>query len=130
MTEYTPNGIMYTWEIAGPKGASFMLFPDEKHTKADVSAAGVWIRDNRDVVYMSLAQEEDRDDLYRAEIFRHPHCRGLKWYEINADNMKLIRKCRKVKMTVQQYVESHVIGQENQTHINNFNLRGSKIYDI
>jgi len=48
----TPNGpMMYDWELAGPGGASYRLFPERnKHTGADVRAAKEYIRDRHDAV--------------------------------------------------------------------------------
>ena len=50
MNEYTNNGIMYEWELAGSGGASFILFPNSDHTKEQIDAAKQELRNSRDVV--------------------------------------------------------------------------------
>jgi len=84
--EKTTNGVMYTEDITSVNGASFILFPEGKHTVKMIKEAITELMNSRDVVGMRVANEDDRDDLYRTEIFRHPATRPLKWYEINADN--------------------------------------------
>ena len=115
MMEQTPNGIQYNWELAGANGAAFMLYPSETNTKEDIQAAKLWLKDNRDVVYISVADESDLDELYRTHVFKHPYCRPLQWFEINADDMQLIRKCRREGMCIQCYVNTYVVGKEAET---------------
>lgn len=113
--ERTANNIPYTWELAGSQGAAFILSPSDNHNTKDIQYAKNWLRHNRDAVCIAIASEEDMDELYRAKIFRHPNCKPLQWFEINADNMKLIRKCRTAGMSIDDYVNTHVIGKEKET---------------
>lgn len=48
------NGIPFTEELASIDGMWFGLFPDGAHTKADVAKAKKMIRNDRDVVSMTV----------------------------------------------------------------------------
>jgi hypothetical protein len=126
MKEYTANGIMYTWELAGSEGASFMLFPEESHAPEQIKAAKQWLRDNHDVVSLHIASEEDRDDLYKTEYFRDKRTRDLKWYEIEQDP-KLIRRERKKGTAPAEFVERFVLPFVEQTKKKMFEQFGEKI---
>ena len=52
--ESTDNGIRYHWELAGPSGASFLLFPTPRDTPADVAAAKAQLRHSQDVVRLRV----------------------------------------------------------------------------
>jgi hypothetical protein len=128
--EKTTNGIMYTEAIISSNGAGFILYPDEHHTSQMIKAAKAEIRFNRDVVSMRVANEDDRDDLYRTEIFRHPATRPLKWYEINADNKQLIRTERLKGTSADDYVNRYVLPFTVETKAHNLEQFGDKIFDI
>ena len=130
MTEKTSNGIPYTWDISSSTGADFILFPEPHHTDADVLNAKIEIRAERDVVSLRIANEDDRDDLYRSEIFRHPEVRKLKWYQIDADNYKFIRKCRRADMSIDDYVKNHALPFVEKTEAENLRVSGTSIYDL
>lgn len=53
--EQTRNGVYFHWELAGPGGASFVLFREPHHTDADIEAAEHQIRTDRDVVRLVVA---------------------------------------------------------------------------
>lgn len=118
--ETTSNGIMFSEDIISINGAAFMLYPAANHTKADIDKAKRELRDQRDVVRLEIANEEDRDELYRAEIFQVPETKSLKWYEINAEDRKLLRKERKAGLTPTQYVQKYVLPFVEQTRNANF----------
>lgn len=128
MKEYTDNGILYTWELAGPDGASFTLFPDDDHTKEQAKEAKAWLRNTRDVVHLSIADDNDRDYLYKSEYFRDPRCRPLRWYQIEQDD-KLIRKERKAGTTPTQFVDRFVVPFVKETEEKHYKLYGDKMYN-
>ncbi len=127
MKEYTKNGIMYTWELAGSQGASFILFPTADNTQEQINAAKQDLRDSRDVVSLRVASEEDMDDLYKSDYFRDPRTHALKWYQIEQDE-KLIRKARKSGVTIEQFVTDYVLPFTNLVEAKMFAKFGDKIY--
>jgi hypothetical protein len=129
MKEYTHNGILYTWELAGPQGASFILFPDEIHTKEDIDRAKAWLRDNQDVVWLKVANDDDRDDLYKSDYFRDPRTRPLKWYQIEQDE-KLIRRERKKGTTPEEFVTLFVLPFVKETEIKMLEKHGENMYNF
>lgn len=98
MEEHTKSGIPFTEEIASINGAEFVLYPEPSHTKQQIREAIAEIKDNRDVVYIKVADERDRDELYIRNIFRHPLTRPLRWYEVNISD---IREKRKQGVTIE-----------------------------
>lgn len=128
--EKTTNGIMYTEAIISVNGAGFVLFPDRNHTPKMVKGAIAEIRQNRDVVSIRVANEDDRDELYRTEIFRHPAVRPLKWYEINADDKQLLRTERLKGTSADEYVTHFVLPFTEQTKSDNLERFGDKIFDF
>lgn len=129
MKEYTGNGILYTWDLAGSAGAAFILFPDANHTKADIDTAKAWLRDNHDVVRLHVATDEDRDYLYKGEIFQQPETKPLKWYEIEQDE-KIIRRERLKGTSAADFVKNIVLPNVQQTHDKLLAKHGDKIYSI
>lgn len=128
--EKTTNGIMYTEAIISSSGAGFVLFPDGAHTVKMIKEAITELIDSRDVVSMRVANEDDRDELYRTEIFRHPAVRPLKWYEINADDKQLLRTERLKGTSTDDYVTRFVLPFTKQTKSDNLERFGDKIFDI
>ena len=107
LVEYTSNAIAYTWELAGSEGASFILYPNKDHTQKQIADAKRELRNQRDVVHMKIASEEDRDYLYKSAIFRVPSTSKLKWYEIEQDE-KIIRQERLKGTSPLEYVKKIV----------------------
>jgi hypothetical protein len=128
--EKTSNGIMYTEHIASSEGAGFVLFPEGTHTVKMIKDAIREIMNSRDVVSIRTANENDRDELYRTEIFRNPATRPLKWYEINADNKQLIRAERLKGTSADDYVNRYVLPFTAQTKAHNLEQFGDKIFEI
>ena len=128
--ERTSNGVPYDWELVGPAGARFMIYPEPHHTKYDIKKAKSILRNERDVISLSIADDLDLDRLYRAAIFRLPEIRPLKWYEINADNPKLIRQERLAGTSAIDYAEKWVlpISFVEQTRKNNLEKFGEAIF--
>jgi hypothetical protein len=125
----TSNGISFSEEIASINGASFLLFPDEIHTKEMIDKAKKEIRDSRDVVSIRVANDRDRDEQYRWDIFKNPLVRKLRWYEINADDYTLIRKERLNGTQTQDYIERYVLPCIADTVQTNFDRIGYKIFE-
>jgi hypothetical protein len=48
--DVTPNGVVYHWELAGPDGASFMLFMEPHHTHDIIKEAKNYLYRQQDVV--------------------------------------------------------------------------------
>lgn len=48
------NGIYYEWGLASDQGAWFRLYPEPKHTRADLTIARQIIKHNRDAVSISV----------------------------------------------------------------------------
>ncbi|MDP9079933.1 MAG: hypothetical protein M3O71_21105 [Bacteroidota bacterium] len=128
--EKTTNGVMYTGDITSINGASFILFPEGKHTVKMIKEAITELMNSRDVVSMRVANEDDRDELYRTEIFRHPATRPLKWYEINADDKQLLRAERLKGTSADNYVNWYVLPFTEQTKLDNLERFGDKIFEI
>jgi len=128
--EKTTNGVMYTEAIISVNGAGFVLFPDRNHTPKMVKEAIAEIRQNRDVVSIRVANEDDRDELYRTEIFRHPAVRPLKWFEINADDKQLLRTERLKGTSADEYVTHFVLPFTEQAKSDNLERFGDKIFDF
>ena len=126
--EITTNGILYNEELINIDGAGFILYPDKSHTPEMIAEAIKEIRSNRDVVSLTIATEEDRDRLYRTEIFLHPAVRPLKWYEINADDYNILRRERRKGTTVDAYVEKFVLSHTAETTERNEGKYGSSIF--
>lgn len=124
--ERTSNGILYTWELAGPHGAAFLLFPDPHHTKQDIQKAKQELKDNQDVVAISVADDDDRDYIYKSKIFRDPRTKDLKWFEIQQDE-KLIRTERRKGTTPEDFVTTHVLPFIEQVRKANFEKFGVDI---
>jgi len=126
--EKTSNGILYTEELVNINGAGFILYPDKTHTPEMIAQAIKEIRSERDVVRLSIATEEDRDRLYRTEIFLHTAVRPLKWYEINADDYKVLRRERRKGTSIDAYVEKFVLPCTTETTGRNKEKYGNSIF--
>jgi hypothetical protein len=127
--EKTSNGIEYTDELAGSKGASFVLYPTAAHTTEMIKAAVRELFNSRDVVSMKIAGERDWDERYRTEIFAHPLTRTLRWYEINADDYELLRREREKGTTTEQYVQALVLPFAEATKAANLDKYGERIFE-
>lgn len=46
----SPEGIIYTSELAGPRGADFFIFPAEWHSEEEIKATKEWLRYSSDVI--------------------------------------------------------------------------------
>lgn len=53
--EVTRNGVFYSWELAGPNGASFVLYRESHHTDEDIRLSERQLRNDRDVVRLTVA---------------------------------------------------------------------------
>ena len=106
--EKTGNGMVYTWQLAGSQGAAFILFTERTSTEDDMKQAKAWLRENHDVVHLSVADDGDLDYLFKSQYFVDPRCRPLKWYQIEQDEA-LIRKCRREGMSPTEFVTVHVL---------------------
>ena len=124
--EFTKNGMLYTWDIVSSEGAGFILFPAPHHAKEDIEAAKREIRDNRDVVWLKIATEDDKDDLYKSDIFDHTATRPLRWYEIEADTA-ILRRERLRGTTPDEYVMRIVLPNIEQTRAKNITRFGDHI---
>lgn len=51
-------GVAFTWELAGPQGASFYLMREPRHTDEQIAAAKRWLRSERDVVSIHILHPE------------------------------------------------------------------------
>lgn len=122
---YTENGIGFSEEIVNINGAAFVLFPDDHHKLEHIEEAKQELKGDRDVVRIKVANERDRDDLYRSAIYRDPRTRSLKWYQINADDYKLIRRSRKEGTSVGEYVTRYVLPMVEKTEADNLKEFGT-----
>lgn len=129
MKEYTPNGIMYTWSLAGSQGAAFILFPKDGTLPAEIRKAKIWLRDQHDVVSIKLANDDDLDNLYKSDYFRDPRTRSLKWYQIEQDE-KLIRRERKKGTTPEEFVTMFVLPFIKETEAKMLEKHGEKMYGL
>lgn len=129
MKEYTKNGIQYTWDIVSSEGASFILFPEPHHTKEDIKRAKSELRNSRDVVSLFIASEENRDYLYKSDIFQVPEVRKLKWYQVEQDE-KLLRRERIKGTTPEEFVKTFVLPFIAETEAKFKAERGDRIYKL
>ena len=127
MLSTTPNGISYEEDIVSSEGASFILFPEKNQTQDEVKKAKEWIRSNRDVVSIRVAKEDDWDEIYKSEIFRHKLTKPLKWYEIKSDS-ETIRKERIKGTSIDEYVNNIVLPNIEQTKKELFLKYGDAIF--
>jgi hypothetical protein len=129
MKEQTKNGIMYTWDIASSQGASFILFPESTHTQEQIRQAKAEIRNDHDVVSLKVADENDRDYLYKGEVFSIPETKPLKWYQIEQDE-RLLRRERKKGTTAQEFVNTYVLPFVKEIEAKLLLKHGDKIYGL
>ena len=124
----TSNGIPFTEEITSHKGASFVLFPisDLQTTSKFIDKAKSEIRNDRDVVSMKVADDNDWDELYKTAYFRDRRTKSLKWYQIEQDE-KLIRSERKKGTTPTEFVDKFVLPFTEETEAKFRNRHGDKI---
>src|SRR4051812_3959703 len=113
--ERTTNGIEYNYELASSEGAAFTLYPAAEHTRQMIAAAKAEIRRERDVVYMCVASEQDWNDRYRTEIYRHPLIGPLRWYEINADTPSVLKYHRLKGTPVETYITRFILPCKAET---------------
>jgi hypothetical protein len=125
--ERTTNGIMYTEEIISSNGAGFMLFPTANDTPEMIAEAAKELRYNRDVVSLAIAKDDDWDEWYRGEVFRHQSIRHLHWYEVNAD-LALVRVERKKGTSVEDYIKRLVLPHTAEIKARLLGKHGEQIY--
>lgn len=105
--EHTSNGVRYKWDLAGPNGASFIVFKDN-HSDKEVKHAIREIRNDRDVVALRQASKYDLFDDYWLKLYRYADTiLGLHWTQIDRDEPEIWNAMRTGK-TPQQYVDSKV----------------------
>jgi len=109
LIETTSNGIEYSYTLAGPEGADFILYPTALHSKNAINAAKLELKNSRDVVNLKIANRIDIIDRYKSEIFRDPRLKKLKWYEIKSDDITLYNSYFIHRMNVNEYVEQIVL---------------------
>jgi hypothetical protein len=56
--DFTRNGVVFRWWLAGPGGAGFKLFREPHHTDVDMQKAEDELRSKRDVVEVFVARIE------------------------------------------------------------------------
>ena len=125
----TSNGIEYTEELYSSEGMAFMLFPAKEHTPEMIKQAIRELFNERDVVSMKVATDRDWDERYRSEIFAHPFTKSLRWYEINADDYKIINQERKQGTTTEDFIKRLVLPFTAETKQKNIERFGDKILD-
>ena len=128
-TEQTTNGIKYAEAIVNQDWAGFILFPEKSDTPGMIASAIREIKMNRDVVTLRVATEQDRDEFFRTDIFRHPAVARLRWYEINADDTKLLRRERRKGTSAHDYVTNYVLPCIAETKDRNQQKYGNSIFD-
>jgi len=126
----TTNGIEYSEELYSSEGMAFMLFPATEHTPEMIKQAIREIFNERDVVSMKVATERDLDERYRSGIFAHPLTKGLRWYEIDADDYGIINKERKQATTIEEFINRIVLPFTAETKQKNLERFGDKILKI
>jgi hypothetical protein len=58
MGQITEEGILYDFELAGPQGADYFLFPAKHHSEEDVQKSKDYLRTNQDVVSLLIGHVE------------------------------------------------------------------------
>lgn len=128
MNEYTKNGILYTWELCSSEGASFILFPSPENTQEEINAAKLEIKSDHDCVWLRVANDDDRDYLYKTAIFREPDTKPLPWYQINQDET-LIRKERIKGTAPADFVKRFILPFIKETEQLFLQKHGETIYN-
>jgi hypothetical protein len=86
------------------------------------------LRNSRDVVSLTVADDYDYDDLYKAEIFRVQSTKLLAWYQIQQDE-RIIRRERIKGTSAEEFVEKYVLPFIKQTE-EAFRMKfGDRIYN-
>lgn len=127
--EITKNGIPFTEHIGSPRGADFVLFTNDSHTKEDVATAKAQIRAQRDALTVKVASLFDRVDDYKSRIFSLECCKPLKWYQIEQDE-DLLKSEFLNDCTPQQFADKHIIGKAKATERKYLKLYGNSIYNM
>lgn len=125
----TSNGVPYEDHIVSPKGAQFILFPNSDHSKKDVDCAKRELRIMRDVVSIRVASLEDRIDKYRSQVYTHPKCKNLKWFQIN-DDRKIMLNYLRSNRSPEEYVEKEVLPNIEATENRLFKEHRTNIYNF
>lgn len=60
----TDHGVVFDWDLAGPRGAQFILFRESHHTDEDLRAAEAWLRRHRHAATVQIC-EIDVDAMSR-----------------------------------------------------------------
>lgn len=104
-TEYTSNDVRYKWDLAGPNGASFIIFQDDK-SDDDVKKAIREIKNERDVVCLRKANRYDLLDDYWTKVFVCAEKKyKLNWQQIERDDIELSKAMTSGK-TPEEYVDT------------------------
>lgn len=127
--EKTSNGIAYTESLAGSEGMAFILFPEAGTTVKMIEQAKRELRDTRDVVRLRIANDDDRDEDYRDDIFRNKAVHHLRWYEIYDDKTS-IREARNCGVTVDEFIAWHILPFTQQTKATLQQKYGDPIFQI
>lgn len=112
--DQTSNGVPFRSHVVNQWGDEFILFPNAEHSPSDIKNAIAELRDNRDAVSIRVARDEDLDNLFVDQVFRHPEVKPLKWFEVYQD-YQVIRTQRQKGMTAEEFVNVYVLPNVEQT---------------
>jgi hypothetical protein len=64
--DVTKNGVVFDWELASSAGARFRLIREPHHTDRDIEVAKQHLRQDRDVVSLSVCRSSVPDEAKHA----------------------------------------------------------------
>ena len=68
----SPEGIIYDWELAGPGGADYYIYPGKHHTKEDIEETREWIGDSFDCLRLYVGEGIGKYPLPREPVIWPP----------------------------------------------------------
>lgn len=105
--DVSPEGIIFNWELAGPHGADYFIFPADHHTKEDVENTKNWLRNNHDVVSLIVGHPIGDYPIPREHETWTPEQREAGFRKIVAERQfGIVENCIGVDLTT-----AHVVVQ-------------------
>ncbi len=108
MKKYTSDFILYMPDFFESEQFGFILFPEKHHTIKQIhNSKNELMRHYNDAI-IRIADEDDRDELFRNDIFIEK--KRLGWYLIEESN-EVLRKEREQGTTPVEYFISIILPQ-------------------
>lgn len=105
MLDTTSNGIRYDWNLAGMRGASFIIYKDN-HTEIEVKKAIREIRHENNVVSLRQANAVEIVEQFIKDVIEITMGKGLTFLQIRYDAKELLLAIN-MKSTPEEYVKKN-----------------------